>query len=183
MENNIPIGEYLDHPQLMEQPRQTLNLRRLTEEYPWFTLGRLLYLRSLSHTDPLAAHRETRYQGIRMFIHPYPLVLLPEWDNAHSPASLPEPQEKNTVDLIDDFLSKPTSRIVPADPGELPEEPDDISTESVCEKQEIASETLAAIYLAQGKPEKAIDIYSQLSLKFPEKSSYFANLIAQARAL
>ena len=39
------------------------------------------------------------------------------------------------------------------------------------------TETLAAIYLEQGYPKEAIDIYSRLSLRYPEKSVYFAALI------
>ena len=41
----------------------------------------------------------------------------------------------------------------------------------------ICTETLAGIYLEQGYTQEAIDIYSQLSLRYPEKSVYFAALI------
>ena len=39
------------------------------------------------------------------------------------------------------------------------------------------TETLAGIYLEQGYSQEAIDIYSQLILRYPEKSVYFAALI------
>jgi hypothetical protein len=39
------------------------------------------------------------------------------------------------------------------------------------------TETLARIYLEQGYPQEAIDIYSRLCLRYPEKSVYFAALI------
>ena len=39
------------------------------------------------------------------------------------------------------------------------------------------TETLARIYLEQGYRDEAIDIYSKLSLRYPEKSVYFAALI------
>ena len=45
------------------------------------------------------------------------------------------------------------------------------------EEEPLCTETLAGIYLEQGYPQEAIDIYSQLSLRYPEKSVYFAALI------
>ena len=39
------------------------------------------------------------------------------------------------------------------------------------------TETLAQIYADQGYPDQAKQIYSRLSLRFPEKSAYFAALI------
>ncbi len=40
-----------------------------------------------------------------------------------------------------------------------------------------ATETLAKVYEKQGAIHKAIEVYKQLSLKFPEKSAYFADRI------
>ena len=45
------------------------------------------------------------------------------------------------------------------------------------EPEDFCTETLAGIYLEQGYKEEALDIYSKLILRYPEKSVYFAALI------
>ena len=57
----------------------------------------------------------------------------------------------------------------------------DLSQESSEWNPELASEYLAQIYLDQGNPKRAISIYETLSLKFPEKKSYFAGLIQEIK--
>jgi len=52
---------------------------------------------------------------------------------------------------------------------------------SVARKEEIASETLAKLYEQQGHYDKAIEMYEHLSLKYPEKSSFFALFIADIK--
>ncbi len=53
--------------------------------------------------------------------------------------------------------------------------------ESVIAKDEIVTETLAKLYAEQGYHKKAIKLYEKLSLKYPEKSSFFAAFIADIK--
>lgn len=54
---------------------------------------------------------------------------------------------------------------------------------SVQENTSLMTETLAKIYLEQKKYQKAIQAYEILILKYPEKSSFFANQILDIKAL
>lgn len=85
-------------------------------------------------------------------------------------------------DLIAKFISnQPTiSRNTPPNHKDTGEN-EDISASSVLEPEEMASESLAQIYLSQGYLEKAIRVFEKLSLKYPEKSSYFADEIQKIK--
>ncbi|MFC2136550.1 hypothetical protein ACFLTE_00095 [Bacteroidota bacterium] len=88
-----------------------------------------------------------------------------------------QPDKSN---LIDEFINT-QPRIVP-NQGK-PEENIDISEESVVDNEDYMTETLAKVYIKQGYYSKAMFIYEKLSLKYPEKSTYFAAQIEKVKKL
>ena len=53
----------------------------------------------------------------------------------------------------------------------------DIGKKSIIENKDLITETLAKVYTKQQHFDKAISVYQKLSLKYPQKSSYFAGQI------
>ena len=88
-------------------------------------------------------------------------------------------KQNNKAELIDRFIqSEPVMPKITAIPAS---EIKDLSQESPFDKEELFSETLAKIYVKQQLYEKAIATYIKLSLKYPEKSVYFANRIEKIK--
>lgn len=60
---------------------------------------------------------------------------------------------------------------------EIPETVFEMAINSIAIQEDFLSESLAEVYIRQGKKEKALDMYRKLSLQNPEKSVYFARKI------
>ena len=82
-------------------------------------------------------------------------------------------------DLIDNFLEKEQGRILINDIREnMPEAAPAADTDADNgEGEEFFTETLARIYIKQGRYQKALDIIQRLSTNFPQKNAYFADQI------
>ncbi|MBS1589678.1 MAG: hypothetical protein JST52_08720 [Bacteroidetes bacterium] len=60
---------------------------------------------------------------------------------------------------------------------EIPETVFEMAVNSIAKEDDLASEPLAEILVKQGKHDKAIDMYRKLSLRNPQKKTYFARKI------
>jgi len=83
----------------------------------------------------------------------------------------PKPQQTN---LINKFIDKTT---ISTPKKEVFFNAGDVAKESLVENNELVTPTLAKVYLEQGYYPKAISAYEKLSLKYPEKNSFFAKQI------
>ncbi|WP_116771096.1 hypothetical protein [Maribacter litoralis] len=85
---------------------------------------------------------------------------------------------KKKYDRIDKFIAT-NPKIVPTEQSAII----DISKSSTIDQNELMTETLARVYLEQKKYKKAIQAFKILSLKYPEKSSFFADRIKAVEKL
>jgi hypothetical protein len=81
--------------------------------------------------------------------------------------------KKQKFDRIDKFIAQ-NPKIVPKTNIPVPE---NVANSGVLDKNELMTETLARVYLEQKKYKNAIQAYKILSLKYPEKSGFFADRI------
>ncbi|CDN32831.1 hypothetical protein BN938_2764 [Mucinivorans hirudinis] len=157
--NDILTCEY----KKLETGEQAQYLANIVSEYPYFSLARYAAMRS-SGTQGDAATLA------RLQINPYPTLL------AEDSPKISAPLRRNIDGFLDYLGRLPIDRSIRL---QQDDSQDDIAEEYTQFDGEVATETLAQIYLAQGHTERAIEIYLKLCLKNPEKSSYFAELISK----
>ncbi|MCG2462694.1 hypothetical protein K8352_18170 [Flavobacteriaceae bacterium F89] len=87
--------------------------------------------------------------------------------------------KRKKFDLIDRFIET-NPKIVPQDQTTVKV---DIKESLKMDNDELMTETLAKVYLEQKKYKKAIQAYRILSLKYPEKSGFFADRIKAVKKL
>ncbi len=87
--------------------------------------------------------------------------------------------KRKKFERIDKFIAS-NPKIVPSEKKNIDI---DLSNSSKINNNELMTETLARVYLEQKKYKKAIQAYKILSLKYPEKSSFFADRIKAVKKI
>jgi hypothetical protein len=91
-----------------------------------------------------------------------------------------EPHEINEkFKLFDSFIEKKRT----IKPRKEKVSKDDLSAKSLASTDELMTETLAKVFVKQNKYDNAIQAYQILSLKYPEKNSFFADQIKEIKRL
>lgn len=102
-----------------------------------------------------------------------------ETSMAIEPDPVIDESKKKKAELIDKFIET-SPKIPPIKPGVVFTPNLDLNKE---DNSYLMTETLAKVYLEQKKYQKAIQAYEILILKYPEKSSFFADRIKDIRII
>ena len=177
----MEIVELIHHPERLD--RDTLyELRSLLALYPYWQTARLLMLQNLYLLHDPTFDEELRRAAIYITDR---RVLFQMIEAAHyqlrqqlTPNTqhlTPNAPTSRTIDLIDTFLEQEKGRIVLDLPEEEPSDSDHDHEEEG--EEEYFTETLARIYIKQGRYQRALDIITRLSEHYPKKNAYFADQI------
>ena len=184
-----------------EPEKALLTVKKIIKEYPYFMAARVLELDILKTTNQkgykhalracalqttqrniLYQHLENLAQSVE---NDQQQITVPNENNLHSFLQWLELIDDKTTDRtpskfdwIDDFVAQ-NAKIIPAKSTTSKK---DLSKENPLSKNEIMTETLAHLYWKQKKYDEAKKAFKILSLKYPEKSSLFADHIKQIKS-
>jgi len=172
-------------------------LEQITSEFPYFQAAWMLYLKNLKkivHPDYLKTIKTVAVavpdrKKLYRFLNEENVISTADYyfaQNKKVESGNLSNENSEGGSLIDKFLS---SDIAPIRVGKkqddepVEETNNEIVEKSATESDELVTETLAMIYFEQKKYDKALDAFEKLSLKYPEKSVYFATRIEEIEKL
>lgn len=167
------LSEWIRHPEKLDE-KSLLSLEKLVGDYPYFSVGHILLLRNLKN---LRDERFTAYLPKVAAITNNRSVLLRFLSK--NPVQPTKRSFSRKADAIIEKFLKDEPRVSPV--KNFTSSQPDIADKSLLDNDDVISETLARMYLEQGSPHRAIQIYSKLCLLLPEKSSYFAAQIQKIK--
>jgi len=187
------FNKLLSDPVLLNN-ETVAELKALVEEFPSFQMAWLLYLKNLKQIKSPDFDAVLKQVAVRVSDRKLLFKFLnTNFHKKHSSRAFPDAgfgeykldsdnESQSGNSLIDKFLTEnPGLKKKDIGEGEFVSNAylKEVVENSTSENDEIITETLANILLQQKNYEKAQDAYRKLSLKYPEKSVYFATRIKE----
>ena len=177
-----------------EDEKQSLELKKILNSYPYFQFVSAYLLKTLkiqgkqsfNELLPKTALLSNNRKHLRDWLFSSHEIVTPENSKIEKYSFLDwfdiinddVPKVEKKLDLIDQFIKN--SPKIEFSNEEKTESQIMIDTKI---KDELITEPLAKIYVSQKKFNKAIKAYDILSLKYPKKSSFFADQIVYIKKL
>jgi hypothetical protein len=199
--NSTEFLKLLKNPGQLNQ--ETLpEIEDLIRTYPAFDMGWGVWIRNLKNTNPARAEKELSKAALRVQnrrwlktyldvqtgtgtseFHPGLYLTIADYtleQGSNEPAN--PPQQENKMSLIDQFLEHGSDLTRNQEPNKATPYAD-LAERAVTEYDDNVTETFVNILVSQGKHEKAVEAFTKLSLKYPEKSIYFAARIEELKSI
>ena len=190
--NKQDLYQLLREPQLIEATHLPA-LESLIASYPYCASFVFLYLYGLAKTEDVRYSAELK-RYVAYLPHREQLFQLLSKSGSQDENLTQETKGQDDFDLIDSFLmdarsagegkeyfteeDKTDSLVeLTSELNSSSEETQIVGEDAVAKDSELFTETLAKIYIQQGKYERALSIINSLYLQYPQKNRYFAEQI------
>lgn len=203
------ISSMIENPCIMHKD-ESIYISNILEEFPYFQTAHILYSKALQNTKSIRFKSQLKkaaiYSGDRNLL--FDIISQQEDSNISKNTDIQKLKKEDKkaefhsfLDWISIVQTKKIVRSKKQNPDEiinifLEKKPkiknntkqkffnaSENARKSIKENNDIFTETLAKVYAKQEHFEKAILAYQKLSLKYPQKSSYFADQIKVIKKL
>ena len=203
------ISSMIENPYIMHKD-ESIYISNILEKFPYFQTAHILYSKALQNTKSIRFKSQLKkaaiYSGDRNLL--FDVISQQEDSNISKNTdirNLKKEDKKAELHSFLDWISIVQTKKIVRSKKQNPDEIINLFLEnkpkiknntkqrffnasenarkSIKENNDIITETLAKVYAKQEHFEKAILAYQKLSLKYPQKSSYFADQIKVIKKL